>query len=147
YLSKKVDKRYKLHIAGRVFGSPEGVRYFNYINYFAYQNQILENIMFYGFVDDINSFLEDKNYILSTSMHEGHPYNIMEAMARGIKPIIHNYHGSKEQWPNELIYNFVWEIEDMIKGDYDSNKYRSFVEENYSLEAQIRNICQILWQV
>lgn len=68
----------------------------------------------------------------------------MEAMARGIKPIIHNYHGAKEQWPEELVYNFFFEIEEMINGEYDSIKYRSFIEDRYSLEKQTDNILKLL---
>ena len=129
----KADKRYVLNIAG----SFQDIRYENYFDYFIKDNSLEDNVKFYGYVKDINQFLEGKNYILSTSIHEGHPYNIMEAMARGIKPLIHNYCGSKNQWPAELIYDFATEIPAMLNNDYDSQKYREYVEEHYSLEKQV----------
>jgi len=95
-------------------------------------------------VKDINQFFEGKNYILSTSIHEGHPYNIMEAMARGIKPLIHNYCGSKNQWPAELIYDFATEIPAMLNNGYDSQKYREYVEEHYSLEKQVSTVVKLI---
>ncbi len=144
FLKEKVSNQYKLHIAGKPNDAGEGARYLNYFEHFLRESDLQENVKIYGYVRDVNSFLEDKNFILSTSIHEGHPYNIMEAMARGIKPIIHNYHGAKEQWPEELVYNFFFEIEEIVKDDYDSIKYRSFVENKYSLERQIDNILKLL---
>ncbi len=129
----KTDKRYVLNIAG----SFQDIRYENYFDYFIKDNRLEDNVKFYGYVKDINQFFEGKNYILSTSIHEGHPYNIMEAMARGIKPLIHNYCGSKNQWPAELIYDFATEIPAMLNNGYDSQKYREYVEEHYSLEKQV----------
>ncbi|MDN5346228.1 MAG: hypothetical protein PWQ73_741 [Petrotoga sp.] len=54
-----------------------------------------DNFMLYNWINELEKFLEDKNYVISTSIHDGHPPNILESMARGIKPIILNYGGSK----------------------------------------------------
>ena len=135
-LLRKVDKRYTLHIAGDF----QEIRFANYFEYFIKEAKLEENVKMHGFIDNIEKFLEDKSYVLSTSIHEGHPYNIMEAMARGIKPLIHNYHGSKDQWPEDLIFNFIDEVPNLIGGDYESERYRSFIEERYSLEQQIKSI-------
>ncbi|MBZ4650626.1 glycosyltransferase, partial [Thermosipho sp. (in: thermotogales)] len=129
-----------VHIAGD-FQDPT---YEYYFNYFIKNTDLSENVKIYGWVKDVNAFLEDKNYILSTSIHEGHPYNIAEAMARGLKPIIQNYAGSKTQWPNELIYNYIFEIPDLLSNNYKSNEYRKFVETEWSLERQINNIFKLL---
>jgi len=137
---KNIDSRYQLHIAG----SYQDPTFEYYFTNFIPETGLEENVKLYGWVNDINSFLEDKNYLLSTSIHEGHPYNIMEAMARGIKPIIHNYHGAKEQWPEELVYNFIYEIPNMLTGEYKSLFYREFVENNYSLESQVAKIQKML---
>lgn len=136
----KADKRYVLHIAGNF----QDIRYENYFDYFVKENSLEDNLKFYGYVKDINQFLDNKNYILSTSIHEGHPYNIMEAMARGIKPLIHNYCGSKVQWPGELVYNFASEIPSMLKNEYDSHKYRKHVEDRYSLEKQVSTVVKLI---
>ncbi len=133
---KEVDNRYKLHVGGD-FQDP---RYFVYFNYIKKEMKIEDNFILHGWIDNVEEFLEDKDYILSTSIHEGHPYNILESMARGIKPIIHNYSGLKEQWPNELIYNTIDEaVEKITEQTYDSEGYRRFIEDNYPLEKQIDN--------
>ena len=68
----------------------------------------------------------------------------MEAMARGIKPLIHNYCGSKVQWPGELVYNFASEIPSMLNNEYDSHKYRKHVEDRYSLEKQVSTVVKLI---
>ncbi|WP_041082063.1 glycosyltransferase [Thermotoga profunda] len=137
---KQIDPRYTLHIAG----SFQEIHYQNYFEHFIKEADLEENVKLYGHIKDIAKFLEDKNYILSTSIHEGHPYNIMEAMARGIKPIIHNYEGAKVQWPEKLVYNFIFEIPKIIESEYSSERYRKHVEDNYSLERQMEKILYLI---
>ena len=103
------------------------------------------NFILHGWINEVDKFLEDKDYTLSTSIHEGHPYNILESMARGIKPIIHNFDGAKSLWPSELIYNTIDEaVEKITEQAYDSESYRRFIEDNYSLERQIYSLEQIM---
>jgi len=138
---KETDNKYKLHIAGDF----QDTRYKVYFDYIKKEMKMEDNFILHGWIKEVEKFLEDKNYIISTSIHEGHPYNILESMARGIKPIILNYSGSKEQWPNELIYNTIDEaVEKITQQTYDSEGYRRFIEDNYSLEQQIFKIEGIL---
>jgi len=131
---KNLDNRYKLHLAGD-FQDP---RYKVYFDHAIKEMGLQENLIFYGWINNVEDFLEDKAYILSTSIHEGHPYNVLESMARGIKPIILNYRGAQEQWPRELIYNTLEEaVEKITEEAYDSEFYRRFVEDNYTFERQI----------
>ncbi|ABR30380.1 glycosyltransferase [Thermosipho melanesiensis] len=137
----EIDSKYKLHIAGEHLE----LRYMIYFQHMIKEMGLENNIIFYGFIEDINEWLEDKNYILSTSIHEGHPLNIIESMAMGIKPVIHNYFGSKKQWPNELIFNTIDEAVDIIlEEDYDSRKYRTFVEKNYDFKKEILRIKNLI---
>ena len=131
------DKRYKVHVAGTM----QGLEYEVHLKHIINEMNIKDNVVFYGWVDDMKEWWKDKNYLLSTSVHEGHPCNIIEGMARGIKPVIHNYFGSKSQWPNDLIFNTVDEAANLILEDkYDSEEYRKFVADRYSLENQIEKI-------
>lgn len=140
---KTFDSRYTLHIAGEF----QDIRYENYFKYLIKQVGLEENVKLYGWVKDINSFLEDKNYLLSTSIHESFGYNIAEAMARGIKPIIHNFHGAREIWPEECVYNFIYEISEVLSTEYKSEKYRRHVEDKYSLDKQIKLLTDLLTEL
>jgi len=138
---KEIDNNYKLHIAGD-FQDP---RYKVYFEYIQKEMRMEDNFILDGWIKEVEKFLEDKNYIISTSIHEGHPYNILESMARGIKTVILNYSGSKEQWPYELVCNTIDEaVEKITEQAYDSESYRRFIEDNYSLEQQIYKIEGIL---
>jgi len=139
-LLKKIDPRYNLSIAGDF----QDYRYHLYFHYFIEEAGLRDNVRLLGHVNNIEEFLEDKNYVLSTSIHEGHPYNIMEAMAAGIKPIIHNYVGAKSQWPKELVFDLIDEVKEIVEEEYNSESYRTFVEDRYSIEQQIHNIRRVL---
>ncbi len=134
------DPKYELHIAGN-FQDVECEYYMrNYIQTFHLE----QNVFFYGYINNVNEFLRDKNFILSTSIREGHPYNIMEALASGIKPIIGYYPGVFEQFPKELIFSDFEDVVNIVEGEYESEKYRRFVEDNYSLEKQMLAFYEIL---
>ncbi|WP_121515568.1 TDP-N-acetylfucosamine:lipid II N-acetylfucosaminyltransferase [Petrotoga sp. HKA.pet.4.5] len=138
---KEIDNKYKLHIAGDF----QDTRYKVYFDYIKKEMKMEDNFVLHGWIKEVEKFLEDKNYIISTSIHESFGYNIAEAMARGIKPIIHNFDGAKTLWPNELIYNTIDEaVEKITEESYDSESYRRFIEDNYTLEEQIYKIEEIL---
>jgi len=83
---------------------------------------------------DIQQFLSDKSYALSTSVVEGHPNALLEAMAVGIRPIIHNWPGALGLFPGKYVFNTIDEAVAMLEGPYNSTEYRDFVEKNYSIE-------------
>lgn len=135
------DKRYKLYIAGQ-FQDPLIKLYWDYQ---IDKMNLGENIIYEGWQDDIHIWLKDKNYLISTSIHESFGYGIAEAMARGIKPIIHDFVFAEEIWNKKYLFNTMDEAIEMIMDkSYDSREYRRFIEENYSLEKQIHKIGEML---
>ncbi|ANE41641.1 MAG: glycosyltransferase [Fervidobacterium sp.] len=142
-LLKKIDPRYNLSIAGDF----QDYRYHLYFHYFIEEAGLRDNVKLLGHVNNIEEFLEDKNYVLSTSVHESFGYNIAEAMAVGIKPVVHNFYGAKTLWMEDTLFNFIEEIPQILEFDYRSEVYRTFVEENYSFEKQIRQIEDVLLKV
>lgn len=121
----------------------------------VFQDQVLEqylrhmvdtlglsgSVFFDGWQSDVNAWLGDKHYIVSTSVCEGHPVGILEGMSCGLKPVIHNFLGADHIFPNEFLFNIAEEFCDQITGgDYDPRKYRRFVEERYSQKLQLSRI-------
>lgn len=136
-----LNKGYKLFWAGQM----QDERILNYVNYVTQKMGIKSNFQFDGFQNNVNQYLEDKDIFLSTSIHEGYGVAILEAMTKGIKPVIHNFYIAEEFYPQEYIFNTVDEAVSMvIDEDYDSEKYRRFVEEKSSFEEQIRKIMEAL---
>ncbi len=136
----EIDPNYKLHFAGD-FQDP---RYEVYLQHIVRALGIETNVIFHGWVDDMEEFWEDVNYLLSTSLHEGHPYNIMEAMARGIKPVIHWFRGAEKLYDKKWLFRVVDEaVEMIITPDYFSEAYRKSVEK-YTFKKQLTSIKEII---
>ena len=140
-----IDPYYKIFIAG----ASQSKHYDLYLKYMIKEMHLENNIIFYGQVDDINGWLKDKNYLLSTSIIEGYGCAIMEAMTQGIKPIIHNFYKAKDFYPKEYLFNTVDEaVDKIISKDYDSREYRNWIINNgYTLENQVKQIKDIIKKI
>jgi len=126
------DKRYRLHIAGEF----QDLRYKLYFEQMIETLGLGDNILFSGWVDDVSAWLEDKQYIVSSSVLEGHPVGVMEAMARGIRPLIHHFVGAERLYPTEFIWNTIDDFVALVMDDeYQSLKYRQFIDD-YSMDVQ-----------
>lgn len=76
----------------------------------------------HGFVQD---FLKDKKFIISTSIAEGNPMNIMEAMALGVIPLVHTWPGAEIQFPEACL----WTTFDELRERYNAwNKHENASE-------------------
>ncbi|MBS5825425.1 MAG: glycosyltransferase, partial [Clostridium argentinense] len=135
------DNRYKLYIAGK-FQDERDILYFKQM---IKELKLENNIIFTGWQDNLDKWLEDKNYILCTSVLESQNISVMEAMSKGIRPLIHNFVGANNIYPNRYIWNTIDECVDMLNSSYyNSSEYRSYIEENYSLDKQINRINHII---
>ncbi|AEH51412.1 glycosyltransferase [Pseudothermotoga thermarum] len=135
-LKKLVDisPDYKFYWVGRI----QDERLFEYLLYILEEMHLKSHFIFETWTNDINSWLEDKSFFLSTSWLEGYGVAIMEAMAKGIKPAVHNFYVARDYYPEYILYNHIDEAVEMILSqEYDSEKYRKFIEEHGSLENQI----------
>ena len=133
---------YELHIAGEV-QDPCTAEYLNHVARIAQRKVYL-----YGHIphNQLNLWWENMNYCLSTSISEGNPNNVIEAMAKGIKPIVHNWPGAKDQF-DPWTFSTVAEAQAMIlSGEYDSAAYRHRVEKRFSL-SNFDEVVQIALQL
>ncbi len=130
----RIDKRYKLYVAG--YFQEQVIKL--YWEYQVKRMGLEKNVIFDGWQKDISTWLTDKNYLVSASIHESFGYGIAEAMARGIKPVIHDFLYANDIWSEEYLFNTVDEaVEAITKGQYESERYRAFIENNYSLKKQL----------
>ena len=97
--------------------------------------------------DNVDQWLEDKDYLLVTSQKEAYSYAAAESAAKGIKPLIHNFWGARGIWPTDWIWTRFDEcIYKICFGAYDSASYRAYITNCYSLElmmAKIDRVCGI----
>jgi len=105
--------KHELHIAGGVQDSAT----MDYIFNLAADLKItLERLNFHGRIPHhkMDAWLNNIGVLLSCSISEGCPNNVLEAMAKGIPTIIHNWPGAKDIFPEECIFNTVDEACELI---------------------------------
>jgi len=132
---------YELHVAGNGFRPWEE----NYVKEFVSRNNL--KYFYYGRVPDMNEWLEDKNFILLTSFKEAFSFIVGESMAKGIKPLIHNFAGAEDIWDKKYIWNKVSEVKPMLNAwEYNSGEYRQFVEARYPLQKMLEEYDKIMFK-
>lgn len=110
-------------------------------------------ITFDRWTNDVPGYLTDKDFIISASLLEACPYSIMEGMASGLIPLIHNWVGSDDLFPADHLFTYPNEAIDIIRefegcSDYGQAKYREKMRQHivnrFSLSRQIENIKMVL---
>ncbi|HHY53758.1 MAG TPA: glycosyltransferase [Clostridiales bacterium] len=140
----RINKGYTLHVAG----SFKDKEYEIYVKHLVERAGLEQNVKFYGWVEDIGEWWKDKQYLLSTSISESFGYNIVEAMAMGIKPVIHDFYNAKELFESKWLFRTVDEAVQIITSDdYDSAYYRSFVQQRYSLDKQVSEFIELFQEL
>ena len=135
------DDRYQLHIAGS-FQEPRHELYFEKM---IPAMGLEGRVHLHGWVDDVDAWLEDKHYLVSTSVLESFGMGIAEAMAKGLKPIIHNWVGAEHVFPDHLRFNTVREFSDLVLEEaYDPASYRTWIEERYALPDRAADVEALL---
>lgn len=139
------DDKYMLHIAGNF----TDLVYEKYIKQSIKKMNLVKNVIFYDWVNDINEWLNDKNYLLSTSICEGHPFNIIEAMAKGIKPVVNNFYGAEFSFDKNFLFNNIDEAVTMITTDqYDSKLYHTYIiEKQWTEKDQIDKFKKLIYEL
>ena len=139
----QVDKKYRLFIGGNF----QDARYELYYSQMIKELGLEKNIQMDGWIEDVGAWLENKHYMVCSSLLEGHPVGLMEAMACGLKPVIHNFVGAKGIYPTKYLWNSISEfVKQVTHEEYDSSEYRRFIETKYSLNIQFKKINDILIQ-
>ncbi|AVQ44394.1 glycosyltransferase [Clostridium botulinum] len=131
------NPKYKLFIAGKF----QDIRDILYFKQMIKEFGIEKNVFFEGWQDNLDTWLENKNYIICTSVLESQNISVMQAMSKGIKPIIHNFVGARSIYDDKYIWNTIDEaIKILSSNKYNSKEYRNFIESKYSLDRQIKKV-------
>lgn len=135
-----LPKEMVLHVAGEF----QDYRFKFYADHILEKMKIRHRVKFYGKVDDIPSFLSDKHFIISSSPWEGHPVNIIEGMAMGLKPLVHDFPGALDMYPAPWVWSDVVDLVDIIDGPYNPEVYAEHVKKSgWTLDAQMNSIMEL----
>ena len=139
-----IDPEYKLFCAGD-FQDPMLEQYIKHI---VRALKLTDVVFFDGWQEDMNAWLKDKHYIVSCSIGESQGMGLAEAMACGLKPVVHNFPGADQIFPTGFLYNIAEEFcEHILSEQYEPQKYRRFVEENFAPKNQLPKINDIFTQL
>ena len=141
---KQIDKRYKIHWLGQLGG--QGAWEHEYFTDFIQHHKL--NIEITNILNDgrsVDEFLEGKNYLLHGSKKEGFSYATAEAMAKGIKPVIHRFFGADDIWPDMTWDSIDQAVEMITDNRYDSQAYRQYlIDKGYTVEAMMQKIQKVV---
>lgn len=137
---KEIDPRYRITWLGQRS---------DYQWEHAYRDEFVEhhdlNIEFVNIVDSVDEFLEDKNYLLHASHKEGFSAATAEAMAKGIKPVLHRFYGADDLWPDITWDSIDEAVYDILDQDYDSASYRQYlIDHGYDLPSMMARIDKVI---
>lgn len=138
YKLQQIDPRYRISYLGKEQ---------DYQWHRLYREEFIENnhlpIEFIDWVDNLDEWLEDKNYLLHSSTKEAFSAATAEAAAKGIKPILHAFGGYEPLWGDSgWIWQGIDEAIDMItNGEYDSLSYLNYLEKKgYTTDIMMNRI-------
>jgi glycosyltransferase involved in cell wall biosynthesis len=115
----------------------------NYLDWKLKEENLQSRYVYQGTIGDVNKWLKDKNYLLHCSYTEGLPRAVGEGMSVGLKPLIYNYRGAKQQWPKQYVWDNVKDIKEMLKS-HNPKEYRGFILNNRSIEHTANEVEKLL---
>lgn len=139
-----IDPGYRLFFSGDF----ENPMLEQYTRHMVQALGLTEAVSFEPYPSDLNAWLSDKHFIVSSGMGEGQIEAILTGMACGLKPAVHNFAGAERLFPADYLFNIAEEFcERTLDHDYDPAGYRRFVEHRYPIREQLRQVSSILNQL
>lgn len=140
---KGIDSRYKIHWLGVRSDHPWEYAYFDdFVEHhdlnIEFTNMLLDE-------ETVDWWLEGKNYLLHASHKEAFSAATAEAMAKGIKPVVHRFYGADNVWPGMTWDTIDQAIEEIRGGEYSSHSYRQYlIDKGYTLPAYMEALDKVI---
>lgn len=133
-IDKSGNKNWKFYVQGN-WRHDVWRWYLAYFNHIVKELKLQDNIFLSEErVENMDEWLDDKNFLVTFSMKDAFSLIVGEAMAKGIKALPHNFIGAKDIW-GKYVWSTFDELYDMMVNDsYESVQYHDFVKKNYSNE-------------
>ncbi len=88
--------------------------------------------------ENVNDWLADKDAVICTGGPRPCESTIFNAMALGVRPIVHTYFGAEHQYPVEALFATVEQAADMIcEAVFEPQKWRQIADENYNVTPRL----------
>lgn len=127
---------YEFHVAGK-YNEEDTARHMNEMR----PDNLIAHPYQHG---TLNDFFKDKTYFLNTSLREGNPITLLEAMSCGLKPLVRNWIGSYDIYGMNVFRN-AGQFEELLKQDYNPQQYHDFAKQ-FDFKKTLRKINEICFE-
>ena len=139
-----IDPAYRLFWAGRC---PDAALD-QYIRHMTRSLGLDSVVHWEGWQEDMADWLSDKHYILSSSVIESQGMGVLEAMAAGLRPVVHSFPGAAQTFGDQWLFNTAQDFcKQVLSGPYEPARYRRFVAERYALADVLERVESVLEEV
>lgn len=121
----------KLYVAGGF----QQIRYEIGFKNFLTKNNLDERVSLVGWIDNVSEWLASKRFILCSSLQEGHPVGLLEAMAAGVHPLIYSWYGAERIYPPQFLWASMHEFCERALSTGPRPSPVQYVEDAFSMEC------------
>jgi glycosyltransferase involved in cell wall biosynthesis len=137
----KKDPRWRLHIRGQ----HEGGQYWPIMYEEYLRSRGIEDVVtLYPSVSDMNEWYEKIDVLLHPGMKEAFCYAGAEAMAKEIPVAMNEFYGSRDIWPEFVLYQTHEEAIQKILYPKHKFLYREYIEKNYDMKRMCKEMDKLL---
>lgn len=136
-----IDPGYHLYLAGgfQNAGLEQTVRHL--IN----ANGLREKVTIEAFPRDLNGWLADKHYVVSSSTGAAGLEKVQAAMACGLKPVVFNTPAACERFDKDYLFNIAEHFcREITQGSFEPRKYRAAVEGRFDNKSMFMTVNGII---
>ncbi len=139
-----IDPGCRLFFAGRC----ESPALEQYVQYMVHTLDLTSVVSFEPCPGDVDRWLSDKHFIVASGIGESQVESLLGGMACGLKPVVHNFPGADKLFPPSYLFNIAEQFcEHVLRGDYEPEQYRRFVEGHYRMDEQLQRMNGVLLQL
>jgi tetratricopeptide (TPR) repeat protein len=139
-----LDPGYKLFFSG-TFDTPLLEQY---VRHMVHALDLAGVVFFEPHPGELGQWLDDKHFIVASGIGEGQIETLLQGMACGLKPVVHDFPGAERLLPPRYLFNIAEQFCEQVRaGDYEPEQYRRFVEDHYPLRAQLARANGVLLQL
>jgi glycosyltransferase involved in cell wall biosynthesis len=150
---RKKGYDFTLHIGGEPRNGSNNQRYSVSLSRAIEKLSLQDHVTFYGWVDDVASWLYNIDIFVSNSYWEGQQNALLEAMATGCYCLSHFWDGAEEVLPAEYLFASDTELQEKIlqyvampdeQKALHPARLRAIVEEKFDVEQMKQSIRSII---
>ncbi len=139
-----IDEDYRLYFAGGF----EDKSAEQYVKYMVEVLKLSSVVFFDGEVKNTSKWLRDKHYIVSSGIGQGGLLGVLEGMACGLKPVVHNFPGADEILSAEFLFDLAEDFcRQILSEEYEPASYRAIIDCKHSRKSRMKELNEVFVRI